>query len=261
MSLEQEDARLLSSIHRQTDNSIHRQTDNSVHRQTDKYSRTEGDTRGQYRSPTDRNSDIKDSDTKEDSYFGRSIQKAETRLRSSLERADANFRKIADGEDSKPRFDRFSRLSSSLDRHPNRRKYEVEDMSRSESYRMGPDGSIGDREPLSSTLPRHGAPRQTDTEYNQLTRERSKTPDVASYNTVAIETEWHKYDRERRLRNETATSKSCTELSKPLYNTNPSYMEQERNAYQQEYKSAPKVAEKSRGRLGPECGSTVCYSA
>ncbi|XP_048768039.2 microtubule-associated protein futsch-like isoform X5 [Ostrea edulis] len=231
MSLEQEDARLLSSIHRQTDH---------------KYSRTEGEIRGKYRPPADRNSDIKDSDTKEDSYFGRSIQKAETRLRSSLERADANFRKIADGEDSKPRFDRFSRLSSSLDRHTDRRKYENEDMSRSESYRMGPDGGIEDREPLSATLPRHGVSRQTETEYNQLTRERSRTPDLASYNTVAIDTEWHKYDRERRLRNETTTSKSCTELSKPLYNTEPSYLEQERNAYQQDYKSNAKVTEKNR---------------
>lgn len=122
---------------------------------------------------------------------------------------------------------------------------------------MGPDGGIEDREPLSATLPRHGASRQTETEYNQLTRERSRTPDLASYNTVAIDTEWHKYDRERRLRNETTTSKSCTELSKPLYNTEPSYLEQERNAYQQDYKSNAKVTEKNRGRFGPECGSNV----
>ncbi|XP_062567989.1 uncharacterized protein LOC134230238 isoform X3 [Saccostrea cucullata] len=217
LSLEQEDARLLSSIHRQTDN---------------RYSRTEADSLGKYR-----NSDMKDSATKEENYFGRSIQKAETRLRSSLERADANFRKISDGEDIKPRFDRFSRLSSSLDRHTDRRKYDLEDTPRSEGYRTGPEG--GDREALPTTLPRYNTSRQS--EYNQPGRERSRTPD----NTVTIETEWHKFDRERSRRNEIPPSKSCSELSKPSY-TEPSYKELERNTYQHDYQSTPNFADKNR---------------
>lgn len=176
--------------------------------------------------------------------FSRSIQKAETRLRSSIQRADANFRKITDGEDAKPRFDRFSRMSNSLDRQTDRRKYDLEDTPRSEGYRSGPDGGIGDREPMSATLPRYSASRQMESEY----RERSRTPDPASYNTYAIETEWHRYDRERRRRNDIPASKSCTELSKPSY-TDPAYKEAERSStYQQDGRSAPNYTDSNRGK-------------
>eukprot|EP00105_Crassostrea_gigas_P023634 XP_011443547.1 PREDICTED: uncharacterized protein LOC105339627 isoform X3 [Crassostrea gigas] len=227
LSLEQEDARLLSSIHRQTDS---------------KYSRTEGETVNKYRPTLDKNSEIKDSANKEESLFSRSIQKAETRLRSSIQRADANFRKITDGEDAKPRFDRFSRMTNSLDRQTDRRKYDLEDTPRSEGYRSGPDGGIGDREPMSATLPRYSASRQMESEY----RERSRTPDPASYNTYAIETEWHRYDRERRRRNDIPASKSCTELSKPSY-TDPAYKEAERSStYQQDGRSAPNFNDSNR---------------
>ncbi|XP_022292459.2 uncharacterized protein LOC111103465 isoform X4 [Crassostrea virginica] len=227
LSLEQEDARLLSSIHRQTDS---------------KYGRTESETLSKYRSSMDRSSDIKDSANKEESLFSRSIQKAETRLRSSLERADANFRKIADGEDAKPRFDRFSRFSNSLDRQKDRRKYDLEDTPRSsESYRSGPDGGMGDRESMSATLPRYNASRQTESEF----RERSRTPDAAAYNTYALDTEWHRYDRERRRRNnEISPSKSCSELSKSPY-TEPSYKDMERSdTYHQDTKPAANVSDK-----------------
>ena len=230
LSLEQEDARLLSSIHRQTDS---------------KYGRTESEALSKYRPSMDRSSDIKDSANKEESLFSRSIQKAETRLRSSLERADANFRKIADGEDAKPRFDRFSRLSNSLDRQKDRRKYDLEDTPRSsEVYRSGPDGGMGDRESMSATLPRYNASRQTESEF----RERSRTPDAAAYNTYALDTEWHRYDRERRRRNnEISPSKSCSELSKSPY-TEPSYKDMERsNTYHQDTKPATNVSDK-RGR-------------
>nr|XP_022292463.1 uncharacterized protein LOC111103465 isoform X8 [Crassostrea virginica] len=234
LSLEQEDARLLSSIHRQTDS---------------KYGRTESEALSKYRPSMDRSSDIKDSANKEESLFSRSIQKAETRLRSSLERADANFRKIADGEDAKPRFDRFSRLSNSLDRQKDRRKYELEDTPRSsEVYRSGPDGGMGDREPMSATLPRYNASRQTESEF----RERSRTPDAAAYNTYALDTEWHRYDRERRRRNnEISPSKSCSELSKSPY-TEPSYKDMERsNTYHQDTKPATNVSDKR--------GITTCW--
>lgn len=238
LSLEQEDARLLSSIHRQTDS---------------KYSRTEGETLNKYRPTLDKNSEIKDSANKEESLFSRSIQKAETRLRSSIQRADANFRKITDGEDAKPRFDRFSRMSNSLDRQTDRRKYDLEDTPRSEGYRSGPDGGIGDREPMSATLPRYSASRQMESEY----RERSRTPDPASYNTYAIETEWHRYDRERRRRNDIPASKSCTELSKPAY-TDPAYKEAERSSrYQQDGRSAPNFNDSNREEPIPQTSTLL----
>lgn len=229
LSLEQEDARLLSSIHRQTDS---------------KYSRTESDAVNKYRPTLDKNSETKDSANKEESPFSRSIQKAETRLRSSIQRADANFRKIADGEDARPRFDRFSRMSNSLDRQTDRRKYDLVDTQRSEGYRSGPDGGLGDREPMSATLPHYSGSRQMESEY----RERSRTPDPASYNTYAIETEWHRYDRERRRRNDIPASKSCTELSKSSY-TDPAYKEAERSStYQQDGRSAPNFTDSNRGK-------------
>lgn len=135
-------------------------------------------------------------------------------------------------------------MSNSLDRQTDRRKYDLEDTPRSEGYRSGPDGGIGDREPMSATLPRYSASRQMESEY----RERSRTPDPASYNTYAIETEWHRYDRERRRRNDIPASKSCTELSKPAY-TDPAYKEAERSStYQQDGRSAPNFTDSNRGK-------------
>lgn len=135
-------------------------------------------------------------------------------------------------------------MSNSLDRQTDRRKYDLEDTPRSEGYRSGPDGGIGDREPMSATLPRYSASRQMESEY----RERSRTPDPASYNTYAIETEWHRYDRERRRRNDIPASKSCTELSKPAY-TDPAYKEAERSStYQQDGRSAPNYTDSNRGK-------------
>ena len=209
-----EDIRVSSTLKKPIDQYYvtEKSTDHKFRSSLDKYQSAQNSVESdlKFRRSLDREeSQFRRSTGREESGFKlRSMDHAESRIRSALEKADANLRNVEKDESSKYNFDsnlrdmtkddmkynryddKFSGYSKSLDeRSYERKSYENERKSyenekvRSELYRTMPDGGVSDKESY-----------QSKDRY-----ERSKTPERLSYNTLNLDSERLRYDKEKHV--------------------------------------------------------------